>query len=680
MTRSDPMQRIQVLREEIRRHNYRYYVLNQPSVSDFEYDQLLRELQRLEAEHPEWMTADSPTQRAGTMPADGFQRIPHPTPILSLANAYDDDELRAWFERISKLDPRVLDAAFVVEPKLDGLTVVLHYENGLFTMGATRGDGEVGEDITQNLRTIRSLPLRIPVEGGDISPPARLVVRGEAIIFLADFDALNRSMEQAGGKTYVNPRNTAAGALRQLDSTLTASRPIRLLTYAIVDSDGDVPATQWETLAYLRHLGFPVAEGSSRETNLEGVQLAYRRWVDKRDTLPYEADGVVIKLDDLDLSASLGVVGKDPRGALAYKFPAQVVSTQLLDIGLNVGRTGVITPFAILEPVLVGGVTVRQATLHNFDFIREKDIRIGDRVLLKRAGDVIPYVIGPLLEARRPGARIYRLPERCPSCGERLEQSESEVAVYCVNGSCPAQLVRNVEHFGSRSAMDIEGLGIRVAELLVEEGLIKNVADLYRLSKADLMSLEGFGEKRADNLVDAIQASRERPLARLIGALGVRNVGEVVAGDLARVFGSMDGLAQASLETLEAIEGIGPIVARNIVDWLTTNSNQKLLQRLREYGVWPVTGPSAEAPSQTLSGLRFVITGSLPSWSRDEAKKAIEASGGKVTGSVSAKTDYLIAGESPGSKLKKATDLGVPVLDENGLKALIAGGHPAGSS
>jgi len=673
MSGSDLVKRIQVLREELRRHNYRYYVLNQPSVSDFEYDQLLRELQSLETEHPELITSDSPTQRAGTAPADGFQRIPHPTPILSLANAYDDDELRAWIERITKLDPRVQHAAFVVEPKLDGLTVVLHYKNGLFTMGATRGDGEVGEDITQNLRTIRSLPLRIPVEPGDVNPPARLVVRGEAIIFLEDFAALNRSMEQAGEKAYVNPRNTAAGALRQLDSTLTANRPIRLLTYAIVDADGEVPATQWETLAYLRRLGFPVAGGSSRENSLEGVLQAYQRWMEMRDELPYEADGVVIKLDDLDLNTSLGVVGKDPRGALAYKFPAQVVSTQLLDIGLNVGRTGVITPYAILEPVQVGGVTVRQATLHNFDYIHEKDIRIGDRVLLKRAGDVIPYVIGPLLEVRQLDTHPYGLPEHCPSCGEQLEQSETEVAVYCVNGSCPAQLVRNVEHFASRGAMDIEGLGIKVAELLVKEEVVENVADLYRLETADLISLEGFGEKRAENLIEAIQASRERPLARLIGALGIRNVGEVVANELATVFQSMDGLQQTSLEELEQIEGIGPTVARNIVDWIATKANQQLLKRFKEYGVWPVmeVNPGSTEP-QTLSGLTFVITGTLPSWSRDEAKQAIEAHGGKVTGTVSTKTNYVVTGGSPGSKLQKAVDLGISVLDEAGLKALFA--------
>ena len=674
MSRSDTEQRLQALRDELRQHNYRYYVLNQPSVSDYEYDQLLRELQQLESEHPDLITADSPSQRAGTTPATGFQRIPHPAPILSLANAYTDEELRAWYDRICKLDPRVEGSAFVVEPKLDGLTVVLHYEDGIFTLGATRGDGEVGEDITQNLRTVRSLPLRIPVDSKDIQAPARLVVRGEAIIFLEDFAALNRSMEALGEKTYVNPRNTAAGALRQLDSSLTAQRPIRLLTYAIVEADGDVPETQWETLKFLRKLGFPVADGSSLEVNLEDVLKACRSWVERRDGLPYEADGVVVKLDDLALSASLGVVGKDPRGALAYKFPAQQVSTVLLDIGLNVGRTGVITPYAILEPVQVGGVTVRQATLHNFDYIQEKDIRIRDRVLLKRAGDVIPYVIGPLVEARKPGTNRYKLPEICPSCGEQLEFSEDEVAVYCVNGSCPAQLVRNIEHFASRGAMDIEGLGIKVAQVLVNEGLVKNVADLYQLDPDSLVALEGFGEKRVENLMEAIDESKARSLARLINALGIRNVGEVVAAVLARELRSLDGLLEATPDRLEEIEGIGPIVARNIVDWVETKSNRRLLGQLKQNGLWPVLSESPAGGSQTLSGLTFVITGTLPGWTREQARQAIEANGGKVTGSVSSKTDYLLAGDSPGSKLVKASELGIPVLDEDGLRALIADG------
>jgi len=667
--------RVRKLQEELRQHSYRYYVLNDPIISDYEYDKLLRELQALEAEHPELVTPDSPTQRAGTPAVEGFARVPHPAPILSLANAYSDEELTAWVERITKLDERVHDAQFVVEPKLDGLTVVLHYTDGVFTLGATRGDGEVGEDITANLRTVRSLPLRIPVEARRAPAPARLVVRGEAIIFLDEFAAMNERLEQAGERTYVNPRNTASGALRQLDPALTAERPIRLLCYAIVDGDGDLPATQWETLQYLKDLGFPVADGVSLEHDVAGVLAAYRRWVDGRDELPYEADGIVVKLNDLELSRSLGVVGKDPRGALAYKFPARIVTTELLDIGLNVGRTGVITPYAILEPVEVGGVTVRQATLHNFDYIREKDIRVGDRVLLKRAGDVIPYVIGPVLEARPTGVKPYSLPRACPSCGEPLETSEQEVAVYCVNASCPAQLVRNVEHFGSRGAMDIEGLGIKVAEQLVNGGVIGDVADLYTLQVESLQDLEGFGEKRAENLVQAIAASRSQPLSRLVGALGIRNVGEVVAGDLARAFADLDGLQQASLEEFEQVEGIGPIVATAIVDWMATPANQKLLGKLKAAGVWPSSeGERTPDAPQTLAGLTFVLTGTLPTLSREQATELIERHGGRTSSSVSSKTDYLLLGESPGSKLQKAQSLGVEIIDEDGLRALVEAG------
>jgi len=662
--------RVEWLRKEIRKHNYHYYVLNAPLISDYEYDQLLRELQALETEYPELVTPDSPTQRVGAEPIEAFERVPHPAPILSLSNAYNDEEVRAWHERIAKLDPRAREAEFVVEPKLDGLTVVLHYEHGLFVRGATRGDGEVGEDITVNLRTVRSLPLRIPLDPEKPPAPSRLVVRGEAIIFLKDFEELNRRLEEAGERTYVNPRNTAAGSLRQLDSALTASRPIRLFCYAIVDAEGGIPRTQWEVLQWLRALGFPVVDDVSLEKDLEGVLAAYRRWMERRETLPYEADGVVIKINDLALSESLGVVGKDPRGAIAYKFPAQVVTTQLLDIGLNVGRTGVVTPYAILEPVEVGGVTVRQATLHNFDYIAEKDIRVGDRVYIKRAGDVIPYVIGPVTEVRKGDEKPLKHPERCPACGERLEKLEGEVAVYCVNAACPAQLVRNIEYFASRSAMDIEGLGIKVAELLVREGLVKDVADLYRLEKEDLLSLEGFGEKRAENLVSAIQATKDRPLSRLITALGIRNVGATVATELARHFGSLERLVQASREELEAIEGIGPVVAQAILDWFASPANRRILKKLAECGVQPQEEAPAAAEGP-LAGMTFVLTGTLPTLTRQEAAELITHHGGRVASSVSRRTTYVVVGDSPGSKAQRAEELGVPMLDEAGLRALI---------
>ncbi|MCK5317510.1 MAG: NAD-dependent DNA ligase LigA, partial [Anaerolineales bacterium] len=521
MAEENIKKRIITLRSEIRKHNYQYHVLNTPLISDHEYDRLMGELQALESEHPEFITPDSPTQRVGGEAAAGFVRVSHPVPILSLSSAHSDDEVRAWFDRIAKLDKRVRDSSFTVEPKLDGLTVVLHYENGVFTIGTTRGDGEVGEDITSSLKTVRSLPLHIPVIASGPMPPARLVVRGEAIIYLEDFHKYNRELEAAGERTYVNPRNTASGALRQLDPSLTASRPIRLLCYDIVDSDGPVPQKQWEALAYLKALGFPVPSDITLESDLDGTLARYQEWGERRDSLPYEVDGIVVKLNDLPLSRELGVVGKDPRGAIAYKFPAQVVTTHLDDIGLNVGRTGVVTPYAILEPVEVGGVTVRQATLHNFDFIHEKDIRIGDRVLIKRAGDVIPYVIGPVVDARTGEEVPFRIPEHCPSCGESLERVEGEVAIYCVNAACPAQLVRNIEHFASRGAMDIEGLGIKIAHILVEENLVSDVADLYNLKEEALSGLEGFADKRAQNLVESIRASGSQPLSRLLTALGI---------------------------------------------------------------------------------------------------------------------------------------------------------------
>ena len=660
------------LRQQINYHNYRYYVLNSPVVSDHEYDLLMRELKTLEAEHPELFTPDSPTQRVGSPPAEAFVRVPHPAPILSLANAFDAKEVYDWFERISKLDDRVERADFTVEPKLDGLTVVLTYEDGVFILGSTRGDGEYGEDITANLRTVRSLPLRIPVKQNGLEPPPRLVIRGEAIIPREAFEVMNRRLEQEGQRTYVNPRNAAAGALRQLDSALTASRPISLLCYAIIDGDGPLPNKQWEALSYLRQLGFSVPEYVAHCEDLEQAVMVYDQMVRRRDELPYEVDGVVIKINDLQLAADLGVVGKDPRGAIAYKFPAQVVTTLLQDIGVNVGRTGVITPYAILDPIEVGGVTVSQATLHNADFIAEKDIRVGDRVLIKRAGDVIPYVIGPVVEARRGDEKPYALPEHCPSCGEQLERLPGEVAVYCVNAACPAQLVRNLEHFASRSAMDIEGLGIKIAKQFVEADLISDVADIYRLEANDLLSLEGFAEKKADNLLRAIDVSRGQSLARLINALGIQGVGETVAGDLAHHFRSLDMLADASQEELEGIEGIGPNTAATIIDWNDQSANRRLLKKLREAGVWPVEEEmEAETAPQTLSGLTFVLTGTLPSLTREEAKALIERHGGKVIGSVSRRTSYLVAGEASGSKLERAREYGVAVLDEDSLLSMI---------
>ncbi len=665
-----PAERAARLRQEIQRHSYRYHVLSASVISDAEYDALFKELQALEAQYPELVTPDTPTRRVGGAASERFEKVRHPAPILSLSNAFSADEVRAWFERVAKLDDRVRAAGFVVEPKIDGLTVVLHYENGAFVRGATRGDGEVGEEVTPNLRTVRSLPLRIPVTGRH-KPPKRWVVRGEAVIFTRDFEAMNARLAEAGERTFVNPRNTASGALRQLDPKLTAARPISLLCYAVVEAEGLTLDTQWATLETLREFGFPVTSAARRFADLEAAIAYCESWNDKRDSLDYEIDGMVIKIDDLRLAADLGFVGKDPRGAIAFKFPAREVTTALNDIGVNVGRTGVLTPFAILEPVEVGGVTVRQATLHNFDYIAEKDIRIGDRVLLKRAGDVIPYVIGPVLEARTGGERPYKPPQKCPTCGEAVEQPEGEVATYCLNAACPDQLIRNIEHFVGRGTMDVEGFGGKIAEQVVKAGLVKDAADIFSLTDNKLLTLEGFAEKKAENLLAAIEAARSRPLARLVAALGIHGVGEVLAADLAAHLGSLDALQHSSDEDLLAIEGVGPNTAATIVDWFARPGNKRLLNKLRKAGVWPTVevrqGGAAGGP---LAGQTFVVTGTLPNFSREQAKAFIEERGGKVTDSVSKKTDYLVVGEAAGSKLTKAQALGVKIIDEAALRKL----------
>ncbi len=587
------------LKSQVNFHNYRYHVLDAPVVSDAEYDKLLNELKAIEADHPDWVTPDSPTRRAGAAPADRFVKVRHPGPVLSLANAFGVDDPRAWYERVRKLDARVGAAKFVVEPKIDGLSVVLHYRNGVFVQGATRGDGEVGEDITANLRTIKSIPLRIPVSPSVKDPvPSYMVVRGEAFIPVKEFEQLNQQLEEAGEKTYLNPRNTAAGSLRQLDPALTASRPLTLLVYQIIFSEGGkIPTSQWELLEYLRRLGFPVTDAAKRFNDIESAIAFAESWNKRRDDLTYEADGVVIKIDDLELAASLGFVGKDPRGATAYKFPAREVTTRLLDIRVSVGRTGVLIPNAVLEPVEIGGVVVERATLHNFDYIAEKDIRVGDRVLIKRAGEVIPYVIGPVADARTGKERKYVPPKSCPVCEQPVEHFEGEVAWYCVNAACPAQLVRNVEHFVSRGAMDIVGLGYKIVEKLIETGAVKDVADLYTLTRKDILAAVTKKDRKtkaeppgklADNLLASIAASRQRPLSRLINALGVRGVGEVMAADLSRTFRDLDALAVARAADLMQIEGVGPNIAEAVVDWCGRPANRKVLKNLRR----PASGRS----------------------------------------------------------------------------------------
>jgi DNA ligase (NAD+) len=671
------LSRYEELKAQVNLHNYRYHVLDAPIISDLEYDRLLNELKGIESAHPQWITSDSPTQRAGARPADRFEKIRHPGSILSLANAFGADDARAWLERVSKIDDRVEKAKFVVEPKIDGLSVVLHYRDGMFAQGATRGDGEVGEDITSNLRTIRAIPLKIPVNSDQlsvISVPKYLVVRGEAFIPNKDFEELNRKLEEAGGKTYLNPRNTAAGSLRQLDPQLTASRPLTLLVYQIVYSEGGkVPTSQWEILEYLKALGFPVTDVARRFNDLDSAIAYTETWNEGRDKLSYEADGMVIKIDDLTLAAELGFVGKDPRGAIAFKFPAREVTTSLNDIGVAVGRTGVLTPYAILEPVEIGGVVVERATLHNFDFIAEKDIRVGDRVLIKRAGEVIPYVIGPVVDARSGKEKSFKPPTKCPACGQTVEHFEGEVAWYCVNAACPAQLVRNIEYFVSRGAMDITGLGIKIVEQLIESGLVKDVADLFTLQKEQLLELEGFADKKAENLLKSLEQAKAQSLNRLIVALGIHGVGEVMAGDLSRSFGDLSELSKVSAEELQQIEGLGPNIAESIVDWFSQTANQNLLKKLKAADVWPVAKKDEKKKEGALTGFTFVATGTLPTLSRDGVKEFIEQNGGKVTDSVSKKTSYLVLGENPGSKAEKAQTLGVKIINEAELRKLAGG-------
>jgi DNA ligase (NAD+) len=675
---SEPSERIEQLRQEINQHNYCYYVLNDPSVSDAEYDALMDELRALEEAHPELVTPDSPTQRVGGQPAEGFVKVEHPAPVLSLDKTTSGEEIRAWWERVSRFLPE--DApppAWVVEPKLDGLTVVLHYEDGLFTLGATRGNGYVGEDVSTNLRTIRSLPLRVPVSSAGVRVPSRLVVRGEAIMLIEDFEELNRHQTEAEEKVFANPRNAAAGSLRQLDPRITATRPITLLCYAIIDADGTVPGTQWESLNYMQDLGFPISEYNARFESLDEVVAHCEQWIERRDTVLYEVDGLVIKVDDLAAAEAMGVVGRGPRGGVAYKFPGREATTKLLDIGINVGRSGTLTPFAILEPVRLGGVTIRKATLHNFEDLQRKDIRVGDTITLRRAGDVIPYVVGPVMAKRPPDAKVYEMPKVCPSCGEPVVSSEDEVAVYCDNVACPEQRVRSVWHFAM--AMDVEGLGERTVQLLLQEGLLKDAADLYYLKREDLLPLEGFAEKSVDNLLAAIEATKERPLRRVLRALGIRGVGGSITGLLTQRYCSLDELAATSQEELEAIEGMGPHIAGAIVEWFGRKRNREFIEKLRQAGVKTEQEASSAPVEGVLSGLAFVITGTLPTMSRDEAGKLIERHGGKVAGSVSRNTDYLVVGESPGgSKYRKAQQLGTSMIDEARLLEMI--GQDGGES
>ena len=673
----DIAQRIQELREQLRYHIYRYHVLDEPVISDDAYDALYRELQELEATHPELVTQDSPTQRIGGEVREEFTAVQHPQPMLSLSNAFNPEELRAWRDRFMRLLPAdQLEPAYVVEPKFDGLTVVLHYLDGVFSLGATRGDGIRGEDITPNLRTVKALPLAIPVTDDSPAAPTRLVVRGEAYMPIDAFEAFNRQQAAAGKRMYANPRNTAAGSLRVLDSSITASRPLKLFCYQVIEVEGGPElATQWQALDYLRQLGFPISGLNRRFTDFEEMVTYCLEWEAVRDSLNFEADGLVIKIDDFALQERLGAVGNAPRWATAYKYPAPEAVTRLNCIVVNVGRTGTLNPAAELEPVRIGGVTVSNATLHNADYVAERDIREGDMVVIKRAGEVIPQVLRPVLELRPEGTQPWQMPDRCPSCGEPVERPEGEVAYYCVNAACPAQLVRSVEHFVSRGAMDIEGFGIRQAELFVDLGLLHDVAGIYYLREDQLLPLEGFGEKKVDNLLSAIRDSKGRGPARLLTALGIQGIGVTVAQTLVDHFSSLSTLAAAPREQLEGIPGIGPKLAESVVDWFARETNRRVLEKLEQAGVRIEAEVAEVEGPQPLTGLTFVVTGTLPTMSRDQAKAYIEAHGGKVTGSVSGRTDYLLAGERAGSKLAKAEKLGVPVIDEAALARLASGGQ-----
>lgn len=671
---SDVQQRLTELRDEINYHLYRYHTLDDPIISDADYDHLLNELRELEAQYPELITSDSPTQRVGSQPLEGFEKVIHPIPMTSLGNAFNDDDMRNWLARVGRLLPAgmtVKDLEFVVEPKIDGLAIALTYQAGRLVQGATRGNGVEGENVTANVRTVKSIPLRIPATPAGPPAPAKIEVRGEIYMPIADFNRFNQQQLEKDEKIFANPRNAAAGSLRMLDSKITAQRPLALYSYAIGYVEGAEIHSQKEALDYLRALGFPVNPDILHTGDFEEVLKFIHTWMEKRDNLAYDADGAVIKINDFALQQELGVVGNAPRWAIAYKFPAREATTKLLEIRTNVGRTGQITPYAVLEPVNIGGVTVRQASLHNFDDLAKKDIRAGDTVVVKRAGDVIPQVVKAIEDLRPPDSQPYQPPSRCPVCGEPSTRLGEDVALFCINAACPAQLIRQIEYFVSRGAMDIEGFGIKIGEQLAAQGLLKDIADIYFLTRDQLLALEGFADKKADNLLAAIAASKNQPYQRFLTGLGIRYVGGVVAGLIVAAFPSIDALEQASREELEAVEGVGPRIAESIVAWFSRPANQALIEKFRRAGVTlSAEGAPIEPSGSQLAGLTFVITGTLPTWSREEAKAFIEAHGGKVVDSVSKKTDYLVLGEKAGSKLTKAQALGVPTLDEAGLKQL----------
>ncbi len=655
------------LRARLEEANVRYYVLDAPAIADAEYDAMLRELSELEDAHPELRTADSPTQRVGAPAAEHFPPYEHRVPMLSLANAFGADELRAFDERVRKLVQT--DVAYVCELKIDGLAIALRYRDGVFERGGTRGDGRIGEDVTANLRTIKTIPLRLKALRQAQGDTDAFEVRGEAYLRKSDFAKLNEARERAGLPVFANPRNSASGGVRQLDPKMTAERRLSFFAYGIARENGI--ATQWETLQHLEEIGFHVNPNIVRAKTIDEVIAYCEEWEERRDSLDYEIDGVVVKIDDLATQRHLGSVGRNPRWAIAFKFKPREARTKLREIAINVGRTGSLNPYAILEPVQIGGVTVKNATLHNADYIANNDIRAGDTVLVTRAGDVIPRVIGPIVEERTGKERVFKMPTRCPICGSDADRPEGEAMSRCTNAACPAQVYERVRHFASRGAMDIEGLGDVMAGELTSRGIVHDIGDVYALDAKKLALVPRTGEKSIAKLLESIERSKQRGLARLLAGLGIRLVGEQTAQILADDFGSIEAIGAASEEELQQSAGIGPELAASVALFFKQKANQAMLDRLRKAGVGMTAPKRARAVAGPLKDKTFVLTGTLANLTREAATEMIEAAGGKVTGSVSKKTDYVVAGESPGSKLAKAEKLGVTILDEEGLRTLL---------
>jgi DNA ligase (NAD+) len=656
---ADAKRRVEELREQINHHAYRYYVLDDPEVSDAEYDELVRDLQAREGEFPELITPDSPTQRVGVTPADLFAPVSHWAPMLSLDNAFSREELEAWGRRVERLIGT--GARYACELKIDGVAVALTYEDGVYLRGATRGDGVTGEDITANIRTVRAVPQRLRLSG----PPKVLEVRGEMYLPVKAFEKLNEQLLAEGKRAFANPRNAGAGSLRQKDPAVTASRPLRLWCHGLGRAEGMRFAAHSESLAWLREAGLPVDPNIVVVGTLEEVFAFVEHWGKHRHSIDYEIDGVVVKVDQIPLQEELGATSHAPRWAIAYKFPPEERTTLLRAIDVHTGRTGVVTPFARLEPVFVSGVTVTTATLHNEDEVKRKDVRVGDTVIVRRAGDVIPEVVGPVVSKRPPRARPWRFPKRCPSCGTELVRRKGEAYRRCPNKrGCPSQNVEWLFAFASRGAMDIEGLGYKTGDLLLDLGWIQDPADVYSLTAERLEQLPLFAEKRIENLLNAIEASKDRPVWRLLVALNIPHVGGTVARLLTQAFPSIDRLAAATEEEVAFVEGVGPIIARSVVEWFADSHNRALLQKLRKAGV-RMEDPEPERPAEgPLSGTTIVLTGGLEAMSRDDATRAAEEAGAKVTSSVSKKTDFVVAGENPGSKYDKAVQIGVEVIDE----------------